>query len=257
MKIGRTLATPAARILFATAMAAGSVWAGSASAQPPFPEAMRFVQSEPITVNDATFAAVVQAEWQRPINAMEFNRQVVTQVDLQFFLTNHKKATVAFPTQGTFGVKLFSKDGKEIVARLEKKGMLATGPVVLPEGGSYAMNQCADLSPNGNSAEFSFFDGGGVLSIIGPLEPGTYKLVYSYSVSAEQAAKVKVQGGRDLVWKGRDEGGDGEAFAGCHPGISSQLFRRGVPSAWDGADVAGRFEASPEKRCSIYRGRPA
>jgi hypothetical protein len=162
---------------------------------------MRLVQSEPILVSDATFAAVVQAEWQRPEKAKLYGTLAITQVDLQLLLTNHKKGNVVFPIHGTLAIKLFGKDGKEIAARLEKKGTVAAGPVVLPEGGSYALYQRADVSLNGDAAEFSFFDSSGAHSIIGPLKPGTYKLVCSYAVTAEQTAKVKVKGAQ--TWTGK------------------------------------------------------
>jgi hypothetical protein len=142
-------------------------------------------QSKPVIVNDAQFVVVAQTDWKPP--EAHSGIPMIAPVDIQLHITNLSKGEVFFPTLDTFGVRILTPDGKELKPQVSRSGAKTTTPVVLPPGSSYALCRRAEirLDEKTKHAEFIYYDGTGARSIVGPLKPGGYKLVFWYSVSSQ------------------------------------------------------------------------
>lgn len=186
-------------LLAITVLGVDHVLASCANAQPALPGAMRVWESKPVTVKDAQFVGVAQTDW-RPCKQKSY--LFVAPIDLQLRITNLGKTDVLFPTFGTFGVKIINADGKEIKPRTVRNGTTLTKPVLLTGGASYALCRCAELrwDENTKASNLSYYDGTGSQSVIGPLEPGRYKLVFWYTVLPDKQAKRK--DGDPATWSG-------------------------------------------------------
>jgi hypothetical protein len=112
---------------------------------------------------------------------------------MQLQITNLSKSAVLFPTFNTFGIRLFSPNGKELKPRGPQKGTIATRPVLLPGGAAFALCRRAEVvwDEKGETFNLHYFDGTGSQSIFGPLESGSYQLVFWYTVSPQQQEKPK------------------------------------------------------------------
>jgi hypothetical protein len=153
-----------------TILVVSQVLPGRATAQPALPGVLRVSESKPVTVNDVRFVVVAESDWRqgRPSG----NTPIAAPLDLQFHIANLGKGAVLFPTQDTFGVKLWTADGKELKARTERKGDMASGPVLLPAGGSGSLYRRAELrwGEKTGDLELAYYDGTGAETSFGPLQ---------------------------------------------------------------------------------------
>lgn len=165
-----------------------------------FYEPLRIEESKPVTMNDARFVAVAQTQWQpgRPHPAVP----IVAPIDIQLRITNLSKRDILFPTFQTFGIRVLKADGKEVKSRGGRDGTTVTGPLALPGGASYALCRRAELrwDEKTQAPELVYYDGTGSESIIGPLAPGPYKLVFWYAAAPDRLAKPK--SGATAIWVG-------------------------------------------------------
>jgi hypothetical protein len=152
-----------------------------------FADPLQVIESKPVVVNDAKFVLATQAQW-RP------KKSGVVPIDMQLRITNLGKNGILFPTFDSFGLALFDADGKRLMDRGGRDLTIITRPIFLPQGTSYALgaggillSRRAELRWDGkrNVTELMFGDGTGWQSVIGPLESGRYKLVFSYSISKQ------------------------------------------------------------------------
>ncbi len=188
------------RLLTVCTIAALALLTNRATAQPIHPKPLRVAESKPVTVKEARFVVVAQTDWQpgKPEKAYP----TVAPIAIQLHITNLSKKEVCFSTFNTFGLRLLTEDGKEVKRRGKSKGDIATAPVVLPADVPYALCRRAELrwDDNSKAAELVYHDGTGAQSVIGPLPPGRYKLVFWYSVAPGPRAKPKV--GEAPAWVG-------------------------------------------------------
>src|SRR4051794_22603066 len=98
-------------VLTLAVLAGVEVLPGRAAAQPSWPDVRRVRESQPVTVNGARFVALAETDWRQAKPSGK--TPMVADVVLQLHITNLNKDAVLFPTQGTFGVKLWGPDGKE------------------------------------------------------------------------------------------------------------------------------------------------
>jgi hypothetical protein len=176
-----------------------------AAAQAAMPGALRVGESKPITVNDAQFTVVAQTEWQpgKPwSDDTRAMRCIVAPLDIQLRITNLRKSAVLFPTAHAFGVRLLTVDGKEVTPRAARKAPGVTKAVLIPGGASYSLCRLAELRWNEKTgaADLFYYDGTGSRLVIGPLEPGRYKLVFWYVGAPDKLGKQK--SGDTAMWVG-------------------------------------------------------
>jgi hypothetical protein len=147
-----------------------------------FIEPIRIRESKPVTVKNAKFVLAAQTNWKPPKPNKDF--PMVAPVQIQLHITNLSKTDVSFPTWRTFGVQVLSADGMEVKLRRKNKGPNLTPPLWLSAGASYGLCRRAELrwDEKTKASELLYYDGTGAQSIIGPLKPGRYKLVFWYSV---------------------------------------------------------------------------
>lgn len=165
-----------------------------------FTEPIRIGESKPVTVNGAKFVLVAQTDWKPGKPDKVF--PMVAPIEIQLHITNLSKNDVIFPTFETFGVKISNADGEEVRPLRLRKGGNVTSPVLIPAGASYSLCPRGELrwDEKTKASELIYFDGAGSQSVIGPLEPGRYKLVFWYSVSPENGEKQKI--GHGATWLG-------------------------------------------------------
>jgi hypothetical protein len=166
----------------------------NATAQPLPPEPLRVRQSEPKTVNDATFIVVAEADWKLGQNAL---------VEIQLRITNLKKIDLLFPTFDAFGLKVANNDGKEIMPTGGRNYTAVTRPILIAPGASYTICRRAELQRNATTAEWelAYWDGTGAEMRFGPINPGRYKISFFYGCPPEYA-KHLTKTGNAVTWVG-------------------------------------------------------
>src|SRR5262249_53500195 len=161
---------------------------------------IRIRESKPVTVKDAQFIVVAQTDWKPAYADMSF--PMVAPIAIQLRITNLGRGDVVFPTFQTFGIRISDADGNEVKSQMVRKGDFSTRPVLLPGGASHSLCPRAELrwDEKTKASELIYFDGTGANSVIGPLAPGRYKLVFWYSVLPHKEAKQKI--GEPPTWVG-------------------------------------------------------
>jgi hypothetical protein len=154
-----------------------------------FNEPLRFRESKPVTVNDAKFVVLGQTDWTPATPHAVF--PMVAPIEIQLHITNLGKSSAIFPTCGTLGIRIINADGKEVEPRRIRNGDTLTRPVLLPGGASFSLCPRVELRWNekAKASEAVYFDENGAQSIIGPLAPGRYKLIFWYSSMPDKGAK--------------------------------------------------------------------
>jgi hypothetical protein len=167
-----------------------------------FRDAIRIQESEPVTVKDAEFVAVAQTNW-RPGRKPVEPGPMVSRIALQFRIRNRSNKDLIFPTCQTFGIKLSCAAGEEVKATSVRKGDSHTRPILLAGGVSHTLCPHAELRRDQKTgmSELAFFDGSGAESVIGPLAPGRYKLVFWYAAPSPKKEE-KQKDGNPAPWVG-------------------------------------------------------
>lgn len=160
-----------------------------------FTETIRMRESKPVTLNDAEFVVVAQADWKPEKHVKSLP------IEIQLRIKNLGKSDLIFPTLDTFGVKISTASGTRIMPAGGRKGTIFTRPICLPPGVSYSFG--AESAPYGSSrraelrwtpktdvSQLVYFDGTGTVNSFGPLETGRYRLAFWYDVSPRGAFKA-------------------------------------------------------------------
>ena len=149
-------------------------------------EPRQIAQSKPVVAKNAKFVLAAQTDWKRAKPNDAFT--AVAPIEIQLQITNLDKSEVLLPTKKALAIRLFDERGKEVKARVEGQDTIETRPLLLPAGASYTICRVAELwwDEKTRAANLIFADGTGKRSIHGPLELGRYKLVFSYSTTANK-----------------------------------------------------------------------
>jgi hypothetical protein len=149
-------------------------------------------------VNKAQFVAIAEADWNPAKPDKVF--PMVSPIEIQLHITNLSKGDLLFPTFKTFGVKIFDLHGKEIKNHAGRQSTNHTRPILIPAGASYPLCRRAELRFDEKAAasELLYYDGTGSQTVIGPIRPGRYNLVFWYAVSADVRSKREM--GIAPVW---------------------------------------------------------
>jgi hypothetical protein len=160
-----------------------------------FSEPVQIRGSKPVTTAGARFEVFVQTDW-KPPRPSELH-PMVAPIQVQMRISNLSKTEVLFATLRAIGVRILNADGRELEARTEGISRWKMRPFLLDAGESHVLSPRAELRTGdaGHAPEFVFHDGSGVKTIIGPLLPGLYKLLFSYSVPANEDTKADTLGG--------------------------------------------------------------
>jgi hypothetical protein len=173
---------------------------GFPAAQPALPEAFRVHESKPVTTNDATFVAVVEAEWKagKP-NSGKIAREI------QLRITNAGKTDVVFPTFDTFGLTIRKADGTQITPVGGRNDTTLTRSVKIAAGTTYCLCRRAESKWDAGrqSATLAYYDGTGTMAAFGPLPAGQYKICFWYSTSHLSEKQKKQRFGDMAIWSGK------------------------------------------------------
>ena len=142
---------------------------------------MRIRESQPTTVNGATFVTVAQTEW----NTVSAGAGPAT-VDLQLRVTNVTKKDLIFfiSDRGSCGLTLKKEDGTEVKAYdMGAKGSVSPRFILLSPGAGYTLPSISVLTWERDikATALDFRDDSGLFQIYGPLSAGKYKLSLWYS----------------------------------------------------------------------------
>ena len=134
---------------------------------------------------------VAQAEWKPPEPSRSI--PVMSPIDIQPRITNRGDGDLLFLTSNSFAIRILDADGKELKSRTVGEGTLPARPIVVPAGASFSLCRRADLrwDASGLGYELVYHHDTGAQTVIGPLAPGRYKVVFSYAVAEKDAKQHK------------------------------------------------------------------
>jgi hypothetical protein len=153
----------------------------------PVTEVIRIRESEPVTVNQATFVLAAESNWKTGGS--------VVPIDIQLRITNASRNELLFPTFDSIVLSVKDPAGRWIMpgAGSGRNATVFTRPVVLAPGASYAIGaessvlyrRWAELHGHKetNAATLRYYDGTGWVGTYGPLVSGRYSLELWYGVS--------------------------------------------------------------------------
>jgi len=143
---------------------------------------LRVAESKPITVNDARFITVTEAEW---FAVEDENGPRPVHVQARLRITNLKKTDVIFHTFGTFGITLKKQNGTEVKPACGRDHTSFTRPLLLPGGATFPIIREAELTWDikAKASTLVYRDGTGKSWSYGPLKSGKYKLSFWYSTT--------------------------------------------------------------------------
>jgi hypothetical protein len=149
----------------------------------PTQEAVRIIQSEPVTHNNARFVIVTQADWKTgkpPWKLVKPLRGVP--IEIQLHITNLGRGNMIFSTSSTFGLRMARSDGTRIKPTGGADHILETKPLSIPPGSTFAICRRAELIWDAKNEEkrLVYWDGTGSEESFGPLTPGRYKISFYY-----------------------------------------------------------------------------
>jgi hypothetical protein len=168
-------------------------------------EALRIHGSKPVSVNDAKFVAVSQAEWKPGM------KNEITPLEISLCITNASKVDLLFQTSGTISLVLKNPDGTRVKSTGGRDWTRFTRPVLIPGGATFSLAR--EGSPIFRRAELRrdattkivsliYWDGTGSWAVYGPLEPGRYSLSFRFAVFSNNPLGIREEAGSIGYWTG-------------------------------------------------------
>jgi len=166
-----------------------------------FSKPVEIFASKPVIVNDAQFVVAAQTNWipGKP----QVNHPVTATIPIQLHITNTGMKELVFPTFHTFGIKMLDAAGNEVKSRSAGKPDISTRPISLAASASFSLCRRAELRliEDSKASELVYYDGTGAIAIVGPLNPGPYRLVFWYSVAPDKKEYEQIRG--TAIWVGQ------------------------------------------------------
>jgi hypothetical protein len=171
---------------------------GRAGMQPAPVEPLRVRESKAVTVKDAKFVVLAESDWKLG------KADKAVPIEIQLRINNVGKTDVLFQTFTTFGMSLVRPNGKKVMPTGGADHTIFTRPVIIAEGASYSLCRRAELRWNAETkaSELTYWDGTGMVTTFGSLEPGRYKLSFWYATYANKRAPQESKASDAVTWLG-------------------------------------------------------